>query len=77
MTDALRRFERLAAEFYHATGMLAPGKDEPAAAYRGESFEAERWRIWREWLSARRRSACIGTHHKNCRPRACVCEFRH
>jgi hypothetical protein len=46
--DALARFEELAEAFRRETGMLAPGKDQPAAMNGSPSLEerAERWRLW-------------------------------
>lgn len=44
----LERYEELAAAFHRETGMLAPGKDQPAAMNGSPSLEerAERWRAW-------------------------------
>lgn len=43
------RFERVAEMFRRETGFLAPGKDEPAAAYAGEDRERERVEAWNAW----------------------------
>jgi hypothetical protein len=52
----LERFERLAAEFHRDTGLLAPGKDAPAASG-GFPTERERADRWTAWLAERRRAA--------------------
>ena len=44
-------FERLATEFYRQTGMLAPGKDVPAA--QGEDNEPARLKAWHDFCLAR------------------------
>ena len=44
-------FERLATEFYRTTGMLAPGKDVPAA--QGGYNEPERLKAWHDFCLAR------------------------
>lgn len=45
---SMERFERLAAEFYRETGMLAPGKSEPMeCSYQGRDEERrERYDRW-------------------------------
>lgn len=45
-------FERLAAEFYRETGILAPGKDQPAAMG-GHLSDEEREKAWRMWIASR------------------------
>lgn len=52
VSDALERFERDAAAFHRETGMLAPGKDQPAAM-NGSPSDAERMDAWAEWLRKR------------------------
>lgn len=42
-------YERLAEAFYQDTGLMAPGKDMPAAMGNTVSQE-ERWEKWREWI---------------------------
>lgn len=51
MANANQRFEKLAADFRRDTGMMAPGKDQPAAMG-GPSIE-EREAAWRAWLDSR------------------------
>lgn len=46
------RFELLAEEFRKDTGMLAPGKDQPAACG-GTPTHEERRAAWRKWLRGR------------------------
>ena len=48
----LERFEELAEAFRRATGMLAPGKDQAAAAC-GSPSDQERAAAWRSWCRAR------------------------
>lgn len=48
---ANERYERLTEEFYRETGMMAPGKDVPAAM--GSSDDRTRFNAWYEWLSRR------------------------
>lgn len=45
-------FEKLAAQFYEDTGMMAPGKDVAAAAYRSEELDGypARTDAWLKWL---------------------------
>ena len=45
-------YERLADEFYRDTGMMAPGKDQPAALG-GEPYGV-RVEAWQQWLKRRR-----------------------
>lgn len=45
------RFERLAAEFHAATGLMAPGKDQPAELH-GAEYNA-RVIAWRRWNTER------------------------
>lgn len=52
MRDALERFEIDAAAFYKETGMMAPGKDLPAAMGAGDDRRA-RHKAWGEWLERR------------------------
>ena len=52
--DSTERFERLAALFYAETGMMAPGKDVPAAAGEGPTFN-ERMARWDAWLEENER----------------------
>lgn len=52
----LDRYEELAAAFHRETGMLAPGKDQPAAMNGSPSLE-ERAERWREWCAARAAAA--------------------
>lgn len=52
--DPNERYERLADEFYRATGMLAPGKDQAAAEGGFPAHEA-RAKRWNEWINTRRR----------------------
>lgn len=47
--SAFERYEARAAAFYRATGMMAPGKDQPAAMG-GPSYEA-REAAWLDWLA--------------------------
>lgn len=49
--DANERYERLAEEFYRATGMLAPGKDSPAA-FGTDPYE-RRLEAWTKWRAER------------------------
>lgn len=51
-SGALERFEALASAFHRETGLLAPGKDAPAAAG-GFPDEAERMTRWRAWCAER------------------------
>lgn len=50
---ALERFERLATEFYQETGMLAPGKDSPAAIGGDDEDDRRRAEAWVVWISKR------------------------
>jgi hypothetical protein len=43
------RYEALADAFYHATGLMAPGKDDPT----GHHSYDERVSRWQAWLAAR------------------------
>ncbi len=52
--DANERYEKLAAEFYKKHGVMAPGKDEPAAMGQTISDE-ERMNLWREFLKTKGR----------------------
>lgn len=52
----LERYEKLAAAFHRETGMLAPGKDQPAAMNGSPSLE-ERAERWRSWCAARAAAA--------------------
>lgn len=45
--DANERFEYMADKFYKDTGMMAPGKDSPAAF--GVTDRKERMAAWSEW----------------------------
>ncbi|MCH7938515.1 MAG: hypothetical protein IID13_02075 [Candidatus Marinimicrobia bacterium] len=45
--DANERFEYMADKFYKDTGMMAPGKDSPAAF--GVTDQKERMAAWSEW----------------------------
>lgn len=47
--DANESFERKAAQFRYETGMLAPGKDQPAAMNNSPTYE-ERMEAWKKWL---------------------------
>lgn len=47
--NANDRFERLAAQFYEETGMMAPGKDDHSGSYTREA----RCAAWDKWLAAR------------------------
>jgi hypothetical protein len=49
---ALERFEQDAAAFHRETGMLAPGKDQPAAMG-GAPSDEERQEAWVAWLRKR------------------------
>ena len=49
---ATERFERLAAEFYKATGIMAPGKDDCLGRH---SYE-HRVASWQQWLADRGRA---------------------
>lgn len=51
--SALERFERLAAEFYRETGLMAPGKDD-ALGHHSYEERVERWAAW-----VARRSAAV------------------
>jgi hypothetical protein len=42
-------YERLAEQFYQDTGIMAPGKDMPAAMGKTISQE-ERWAAWEKWI---------------------------
>jgi hypothetical protein len=53
--NANERYERLAAEFYRETGIMAPGKDSPAAT--GPFDEKARWAAWANWLESPDRAA--------------------
>jgi hypothetical protein len=48
--DPCERYDRLADEFYKATGILAPGKDVGAAAASTLTYQerVEAWEKWRE-----------------------------
>lgn len=48
----LNQFERVASEFYKATGFTRPGKDVPVAAAEDDT---ERNRAWVEWCEDRSR----------------------
>lgn len=50
--NANESFEKLAAEFRRDTGMLAPGKDQPAA-FGGSPSQEEREDAWRVWCASR------------------------
>lgn len=50
--DANERYEKLAREFYQATGLMAPGKDSPAAMG-GMHTLAERRAAWEDWIGLR------------------------
>jgi len=53
MRDENEQYEQLAAEFYRDTGMMAPGKDVPAAM--GCIWSPrERFEKWNEWLTHRK-----------------------
>jgi hypothetical protein len=54
--DALERFERDAEAFHRETGMLAPGKDQPAAM-NGSPTDEERMDAWTAWLRERAAAA--------------------
>lgn len=47
------RYERHAKLFRQETGLMAPGKDEAAAAYSGHTYE-ERWEAWIKWHKERK-----------------------
>lgn len=51
--NANDRFERLAAEFFAATGMLAPGKDQPGAMGGSREDYDRRVDAWRAWNAER------------------------
>ena len=59
------RFERLAAEFYRDTGIMAPGKDQPAGMGGSPSLE-ERCAAWDKWHEERQ--------EKRVKPAQNVCE---
>jgi hypothetical protein len=50
--DWIDEYERLAEEFYRATGMMAPGKDAPPMLYT-EAQDATREVCWQKWLAGR------------------------
>jgi hypothetical protein len=54
--SALERFEELAAAFHRDTGLLAPGKDQPAAMG-GHPTDEERMAAWTAWLRKRAAAA--------------------
>jgi hypothetical protein len=56
------RFERLADEFYRATGYMAPGKDDRSNSHTYE----ERRNRWDEWISARQKAAAPAEECTDC-----------
>jgi hypothetical protein len=56
VASALERFERDAAAFHRDTGLLAPGKDQPAAMG-GHPTDEERMAAWTAWLRNRAAAA--------------------
>ena len=55
--NANEDFERLAAEFYAETGVMAPGKDVPAAMgdYSTRDLREQLWNLWLKY-----RACCQG-----------------
>ena len=53
------RFERLAAEFYRETGIMAPGKDCPPEL--GQPDFGERWAAFMNWQEQRRFRPAVPT----------------
>jgi len=49
---ATARYERLAEEFYHDTGLMAPGKDVSAAMGSADNDE-RRAAAWKHWIASR------------------------
>jgi hypothetical protein len=45
-------YEKLADQFYRETGMMAPGKDQPAAMG-GPDYE-KRWNAWKNWIQTKK-----------------------
>ncbi len=56
------RFERLADEFYRATGYMAPGKDDRSNSHTYQ----ERRDKWDEWISARQKAAAPAEECTDC-----------
>jgi len=50
--DPVARYDRLAEAFRRETGLMAPGKDIPAACG-GDDDDETRMRRWIDWLKAR------------------------
>lgn len=56
MSDMVERYEAEAATFYTETGVLAPGKDAPAAmgGYDADEVRHKLWRVWARAVYAER-----------------------
>ena len=52
--NANAQFERIAEEFYRATGYMRPGKDDPLP--HSQEYEIERNRAWERWRTDRSRT---------------------
>jgi len=61
--SANERFERLAAQFYRETGLMAPGKSEPAAGIH-TPYE-ERMEAWLKWRKENEPFPPIATRNSN------------
>lgn len=48
--NATERYDRLAAQFYRETGIMAPGKDVAAALGTSMTIE-DRYEAWRQWCA--------------------------
>ena len=49
---ASQRYEAASERFHKETGFLAPGRSVPAAMNKGDDYDIERGRAWREWGAA-------------------------
>ena len=67
--SALESFERRADEFFADTGLMAPGKDVPAAVG-GASNDELRWIAWRAWTKGCNRASA--PNHARLRCAECV-----